>query len=99
MIPTLDHLAAREFFDPEVREWSIVELAEPFPEARVAAARHTAASLGDLLGRLTREDDLEVAWFLPEDHVPGRPEATIGPPGILGWRKSPRSSTTELATW
>ena len=35
----------------------------------------TAASLGDLLGRLTREDDLEIAWFLPEDHVPGRPEA------------------------
>ena len=73
--PTLDHLAAREFFDPEVREWSIVLLADPFPEARVAARAHTAASLGDLHGRLTREDDLEVAWFLPEDRVPGRPEA------------------------
>ncbi len=73
--PILDQLAAREFFDPEVREWSIVLLEDPFPEARVAPRAHTAASLGDLHGRLTREDDLGVAWFLPEDHVAGRPEA------------------------
>ena len=31
--------------------------------------------MGDLLGRLTREDDLEIAWFLPEDRVPHRPDA------------------------
>jgi len=73
--PMLDHLAAREFFDPEVRDWSIVLLADPFPEARVAPRAHTAASLGDLHGRLTREDDLGVAWFLPEDRVPGRPDS------------------------
>ena len=31
--------------------------------------------MGDLIGRLTREDDLDMAWFLAEDDVPGRPDA------------------------
>ena len=72
--PTLDHLVARDPFEPAARDWSIVELAEPFPEARAAPRAYTAASLGDLLSRFTREDDLDMAWFLSEDDVPGRPE-------------------------
>jgi hypothetical protein len=70
----LDELAAREVFEPAVREWSIVLLAEPFPEARVAPRARTAASMGDLMGRLTREDDLDTAWFLSEDHLARRPD-------------------------
>jgi hypothetical protein len=73
--PTLDFLAAREPLDPEVRDWSIVELAEPFPEARVALRVSVAATIGDLLSRFTREDDLDTAWFLSEDNPPIRPEA------------------------
>jgi hypothetical protein len=79
----LDHLAAREVFEPAVREWSIVELAEPFPEARVTRKAHTAAGMGDLIGRLTREDDIDTAWFLSEDHLPGRPDARSA--GLVSW--------------
>jgi hypothetical protein len=39
--------------------------------------------LGDLLNRLTREDDVEIAWFLAEDDVPGRPEA--GSAQVVSW--------------
>jgi hypothetical protein len=31
--------------------------------------------MGDLLSRLSREDDRETAWFLAEDRLPARPEA------------------------
>ncbi len=72
--PTLDHLVARDPFEPAARDWSIVQLAEPFPEVRAAPRAYTAASLGDLLSRVTREDDRDIAWFLSEDDVPGRPE-------------------------
>jgi hypothetical protein len=73
--PTLNRLVARDPFEPSPRDWSIIKLAEPFPEARAAPRAYTAASLGDLLNRFTREDDLDIAWFLSEDDVPGRPEA------------------------
>ena len=79
----LDGLAAREVFEPAVREWSIVELSEPFPEARVAPQARTAASMGDLMGRLTREDDLDTAWFLSEDHLPRRPDARSA--SLVSW--------------
>ncbi len=73
--PSLDLIVARDPFDPPPHDWSIVELAEPFPEARAATKAYTAASLGDLLNRFTREDDLDIAWFLSEDDIAGRPEA------------------------
>ena len=73
---TLDQIVARDPFDPPPHDWSIVELAEPFPEARAAPKAYSAATLGDLLNRFTREDDLDIAWFLSEDDIPGRPEAS-----------------------
>ncbi len=73
--PVLDRLVARDPFQPAPRDWSIVLLADPIPEARAAVRAFTAATLGDLLNRFTREDDLEIAWFLAEDDVPGRPAA------------------------
>jgi hypothetical protein len=79
----IDDLAAREVFEPAVREWSIVELAEPFLEARVAPRARTAASMGDLMGRLTREDDLDTAWFLSEDHLPRRPDGRSA--SLVSW--------------
>ena len=42
-----------------------------------------AASLGDLLSRFTREDDLDIAWFLAEDDVPGVP--TPSRPALVSW--------------
>jgi Bacterial membrane protein YfhO len=69
---TLNQIVPRDPFEPAAREWSIVVLAEPFPEVRAAVRAYTAATLGDLLNRFTREDDLEIAWFLSEDDVPGR---------------------------
>ena len=71
----------------------------PFPEARAAARAYTAASLGDLLNRLTREDDLDIAWFLSEDDVPGRPDGPSRPAWSPGTAIAPRSSTRERATW
>ncbi len=73
--PTLDRLVARDPFQTAPRDWSIVLLADPIPEVRAAKRAYTAATLGDLLNRFTREDDLDVAWFLGEDDVPGRPAA------------------------
>ena len=69
----LDQLAARDPDDPATRDWSIVELPEPFPEARVAPRAHTAAAMGDLLSRLSREDDLDTAWFLQRTIFPHGP--------------------------
>ena len=79
----LDELTARAVFEPAVRKWSIVELTEPFPEARVAPRARTAASMGDLMGRLTREDDLDLAWFLSEDQIPRRPDARSA--NLVSW--------------
>ena len=73
--PTLDRLVAHDPFQPAPRDWSIVLLADPIPEVRAAKRAFTAATLGDLLNRFTREDDLDMAWFLAEDDVPGRPAA------------------------
>ncbi len=81
--PTLDLIVARDPFDPPPHDWSIVELAEPFPEARAATKAYTAASLGDLLNRFTREDDLDIAWFLSEDDIAGRPEARAA--RVVSW--------------
>jgi hypothetical protein len=57
------------------RVWSIVQLEEPFPEARVARRAHTIANQEDLIERLFQSDDLDLAWFLAEDRVPARAEA------------------------
>jgi hypothetical protein len=73
--PTLDRLTAREPYEPEVRDWSIVELDPPFPEARVARRASVAAGMGNLISLFTREDELDTAWFLSEDETPVRPEA------------------------
>ena len=81
--PTLDRLVARDPFQPAPRDWSLVRLADPIPEARAAVRAYTAATLGDLLNRFTREDDLDVAWFLAEDDVPGRPAATAA--RVVSW--------------
>jgi hypothetical protein len=48
---------------------------DPFPEARVAARARTSPNRATLLDRLSRSDDRDIAWFLEEDRVPGRPDA------------------------
>jgi hypothetical protein len=73
--PALDRVVRREPGDPAARSWSIVELAEPFPEARVTSQARTVIGMGELVDRLTREDDVDLAWFLAEDRVPDRARA------------------------
>ncbi len=75
--PALDVMLHRLPTERATRAWSLVRLAEPFPEARVAAQGRTIAGRPALIERLTRSDDVDVAWFLAEDHVPERPAARM----------------------
>jgi hypothetical protein len=74
--PDLDRLVRREP-EPADRQWSIIELDEPFPEARVAAKARTAPDRRSLVNRLSESDEADVAWFLAEDHIAERPDARI----------------------
>ena len=71
----LDTIVYRGPTEPAKRVWSIVQLEEPFPEARVARRARTVANHDDLIERLFQSDDLDLAWFLAEDGVPGREDA------------------------
>jgi hypothetical protein len=65
------------------RVWSIVELEEPFPEARVARRARTIANQEDLIERLFQSDDLDLAWYLAEDKVPARAAARMA--RLVSW--------------
>jgi hypothetical protein len=71
----LDQVAHRSPTEPATRAWSIVQLDEPFPEARVAPRARTATDRRALVEQLSHFDDLDVAWFLAEDAIPARPDA------------------------
>ena len=71
----LDQIIYHAAGEPASRTWEIVELDEPFPEARVATRSRTIEDRRALIDRLSRSDDLDVAWFLAEDRVPVRPDA------------------------
>jgi hypothetical protein len=73
--PALDQIVYRAVGEPASRLWSIVRIDDPFPEARVAARARTAPDRAALLERLSRSDELDIAWFLAEDRVPDRPGA------------------------
>ena len=81
--PALDQIYPRTPSDPANEAWSIVELGEPMPEARVAPHARAVADRRSLISRLSREDDRDVAWFLAEDQVPPRPDARSG--RLLSW--------------
>jgi hypothetical protein len=71
----LDQIVYRRPDEPVARAWSIVRLDEPFPGAYVASRAQTIADRRKLLERLSLFDDLDCAWFLAEDSVPGRAPA------------------------
>jgi hypothetical protein len=73
--PALDRIIYHPAGEPASRTWAIVELDEPFPEARVASRARTIDDRVALINRLTRSDDQDIAWFLAEDRVPARPDA------------------------
>jgi hypothetical protein len=73
--PALDRIIHHEVGEPATRSWSIIRVDNPFPEARVAVRARTAPDRATLLERLSRSDNLDVAWFLAEDQVPARPDA------------------------
>jgi hypothetical protein len=73
--PALDGIIYHAAGESASRSWSIVRLDDPFPEARVATRARTARDRAALLDRLSRSDDLDIAWFLAEDGIPDRPEA------------------------
>ncbi len=73
--PALDVIVYHPPNEREERSWSIIRLADPFPEARVASRARTAADRTALIERLSQSDELETAWFLAEDRVPARADA------------------------
>jgi hypothetical protein len=73
--PVLDEIVYRLPGEPTQREWLIVQLDEPFPEAKVARRSRVTADPRLLFDRLSYSDELDVAWFLAADDVPPRPDA------------------------
>jgi hypothetical protein len=73
--PALDAIAYRLPAEPAAREWSIVELDSPFPEARVARRARVTNDPRVLFDRLSYSDELDAAWFLAADDIPPRPDA------------------------
>jgi hypothetical protein len=71
----LDQIIYHPAGEPASRDWSIVALEEPFPEARVVSRSRTMDDRLTLINRLSRSDDQDIAWFLAEDRVPSRPDA------------------------
>ncbi len=72
--PALDRIIYHAANERAERSWSIVRLADPFPEARVTTRARTAPDRSSLVEHLAQSDDRETAWFLAEDHVPARPD-------------------------
>jgi hypothetical protein len=79
----LDQVAHRGPSDPTNRVWSIVQLDEPSPEARVAIRARTVARPDELTDRLFRVDDADLAVFLAEDAVPARADASSA--RLISW--------------
>ena len=67
------------------RVWSIIELEEPFPVARVVTRARTITVRADLDERLSLSDDLDQVLFLARDEVPSRPDARFGALDFVGW--------------
>jgi len=84
--PALDRIVPRSPTEPATRAWSIVQLDEPFPQARVASRAATAPHRRGLVMRLSYFDDLDVAWFLAEDGIPARPDARFA--RLISWNGS-----------
>lgn len=81
--PALDAILRRRPGDPPRRVWTVVQLEPPFPRARLAIRARTAGDRRALLDRLTRFDDLDVAWSLAQDGVAPRPDARSG--RLISW--------------
>ncbi|MGP0067514.1 MAG: hypothetical protein ACLQGP_28455 [Isosphaeraceae bacterium] len=79
----LDQIIYHPAGEPASRTWAIVELDEPFPEARVALRSRTIDDRLALINRLSLSDDRDIAWFLVEDRVPARPDARSA--RLLDW--------------
>jgi hypothetical protein len=79
----LDQIVHHLPHEPATRVWSIVELDQPIPEARVAARARTTGDRAALDNRLSFYDDLDLAWFLAEDRVPDRPDARFA--RLISW--------------
>jgi hypothetical protein len=81
--PALDQVAHRSPTDSAHRVWAIVKLDEPAPEAHVATRARTIARADELLDRLFRLDNLDVAMFLAESAVPARADAAFAK--LIAW--------------
>ncbi len=73
--PALDRIVYHAAGEPASRSWSVVRVDDPFPEVHVALRARTSPDRATLVERLFASDDRDVAWFLAEDRVPGRPDA------------------------
>lgn len=73
--PALDRIVYHAAGEPVARLWSIVQVDDPFPEARVALLARTSPDRNALIRRLSESDERGVAWFIAEDRIPARPDA------------------------
>jgi hypothetical protein len=81
--PALDLIVFHLPNEPANRIWSIVELGEPYPEARVVTRARTASDRPRLDNTLTFSEDRDLAWFLKGDGVPDRPDARFA--RLISW--------------
>jgi hypothetical protein len=79
----LDQVAHRGPTDSAHRVWSIIKLDEPAAEAHVTTRARTIARADELIDRLFRLDNLDVALFLADDAVPARADATFA--RLVSW--------------
>ncbi len=79
----LDAIVYHPPSEPAARVWSIIELEEPFPVARVVTRARTITVRGDLDERLSLSDDLDLVLFLARDEVPSRPDARFA--RLISW--------------
>lgn len=79
----LDQVAHRGPSDPAHRAWAIIKLDAPAPEVHVATRARTVGRADELIDRLFRVDDPDVALFLAEDAVPARADASFA--RLVSW--------------
>jgi hypothetical protein len=81
--PALDQIAKHGPTDSAQRVWSVVQLDEPLPEARVATRARIVAKPDELIDRLFRSDERDTALFLSEEGV--LPRADGSRAQLISW--------------
>jgi hypothetical protein len=82
----LSRMVYRPPGEPLVDSWAIVELPEPFPEARAVARARNIPDRTEIVRLVMETDDPTVTYFLSADGVPSRPVARMA--RVKSWNGS-----------